>query len=297
MNKILIIALAIVMAFSFIACKGETEGETEGELELPSTQEIVDRAIESIGNVRTYRFDMDMSMKMSGESEGRPVEVRTDMDSTGALDMENQEMMMDMTMNMATPDEEEIRMAMAIYIIEDMMYMMTDIPMMYMDTSWAKSEVPEGTWEEISEQMNQIDSVVEILDAAQVEITGTEKIGGIDCYVVEVIPDLKQLWEMVVKNAAAAGEVGAFVGEVETHLDEILRGFSVKYWIAKDTYFLAKMETDINMHLTPEAMGYPEEEGEVEMNITMDMLAYDYNKSVSIVLPPEAEDAVEMSMP
>ena len=293
MKKILIIALAIVMAFSFIACKGETEGE----LELPPAQEIVDRAIESIGNVRTYRFDMDMTMKMSGESEGRPVEVRTDMDSTGALDMENQEMMMDMTMNMATPDEEEIRMAMAIYIIEDMMYMMTDIPMMYMDTSWTKSEVPEGTWEEISEQMNQIESMVEILDAAKVEITGTEKVGGIDCYVVEVTPDLKQLWEMVVKNAAAAGEVGAFVGEVETHLDEILRGFSVKYWIAKDTYFLAKMETDINMHLTPEVMGYPEEEGEVAMNITMDMLAYDYNNSVSIVLPPEAEDAVEMSMP
>jgi len=297
MKRIFIIAVAIVMAFSFIACKGETEGETEEELEVPSAQEIVDRLIELTDSVRTYQFDMDMTMKMSGESEGKPVEVRTDMDYTGALDMENQEIMMDMTMNMATPDEEEIRMAMAIYIIGDMMYMMTDIPMMYMDTSWMKSEVPEGMWEEISGQMNQIESMVEILDAAQVEVTGTEKVGGIDCYVVEVTPDLKQLWEMVVKNAAAAGEIGAFLGEAEDHLDEILRWFSVKYWIAKDTYFLAKMEMDMTMHLTPEAMGYPEEEGEVAMNITMAMLAYDYNKPVSIILPPEAEDAVEMSMP
>lgn len=48
------------------------------------------------------------------------------------------------------------------------------------------------------------------------------------------------------------------------------------------------------VELTPEAMGSPEEEGVFTMDITMSLLAYNYNQPVSIVLPPEAEEAVEM---
>jgi len=49
------------------------------------------------------------------------------------------------------------------------------------------------------------------------------------------------------------------------------------------------------MELTPEAMGFPEEEGEMTMNITMTLLAYDYNKPISIELPPEAEEALDVT--
>ncbi len=74
----------------------------------------------------------------------------------------------------------------------------------------------------------------------------------------------------------------------------MFRSFSVKQWIAKDTYFLAKAEIDIAVELIPEALGFPEEEGGMIMDIPMNLLSHSYNQPVSIVLPPEAEEAIEM---
>jgi len=43
-------------------------------------------------------------------------------------------------------------------------------------------------------------------------------------------------------------------------------------------------------------MGFPGEEGVMTMDIVIDLLVYDYNQPVSIELPPEAEEAIEVPM-
>ena len=284
-KKILTMSLALVMVLSFAAC-AEEAGEEGG---LPSAQEIVDGVIQSLDDIRTYQFDMDMTMDMAGEGEGEgeTFEMTMVMDGSGALDFDNSEMRMDMTMSMAMPDEPEMDMGMAIYLIDGMMYMLMEIP--EMEPMWIKSEMPEGYWEE----MSQVQAQIELLEVAQVEVMGSERIGGIDCYVLQLTPDLEQLWQMVMEQAEMAGEMPDITGEL---LQEMSRSFSVKQWIAKDTYFLAKVEIDMAMELTPEAMGFPGEEGIMTMDIAMSILAYNYNQPVSIVLPPEAEEAVEMTM-
>lgn len=284
-KKILTMSLALVMVLSFAAC-AEEAGEEGG---LPSAQEIVDGVIQSLDDIRTYQFDMDMTMDMAGEGEGEgeTFEMTMVMDGSGALDFDNSEMRMDMTMSMAMPDEPEMDMGMAIYLIDGMMYMLMEIP--EMEPMWIKSEMPEGYWEE----MSQVQAQIELLEVAQVEVMGSERIGGIDCYVLQLTPDLEQLWQMVMEQAEMAGEMPDITGEL---LQEMFRSFSVKQWIAKDTYFLAKVEIDMAMELTPEAMGFPGEEGIMTMDIAMSILAYNYNQPVSIVLPPEAEEAVEMTM-
>jgi len=80
----------------------------------------------------------------------------------------------------------------------------------------------------------------------------------------------------------------------EEFLREAFKNFSVKQWGAKDTYFLTKVEMYMAIELTPEALGFPEEEGLMTMDIKMDLLAYNYNQPVSIELPPEAEEALEV---
>jgi hypothetical protein len=80
----------------------------------------------------------------------------------------------------------------------------------------------------------------------------------------------------------------------EELLHEMFRSFSVKQWIAKDTYFLMKAEIDIAIETTPELMDYLGEEGETSIDITIIFVAYNYNQPVIIVLPPEAEEAIEM---
>jgi hypothetical protein len=282
-KKILTMSLTMVMVLSLAAC-AEEAGEEGG---LPSAQEIVDGVMQSLDDIRTHQFDMDMTMDMAGEGEGETFEMTMVMDGSGALDFDNSEMRMDMTMSMTMPDESEMDMGTAIYLIGGMVYMLMEIP--EMEPMWIKSEMPEGYWEE----MSQVQTQIELLEVAQVEVIGSERIGGIDCYVLQVTPDLEQLWQMVMQQAEMAGEMPDVTGEL---LQEMFRSFSVEQWVAKDTYFLAKVEIDMAMELTPEAMGFPGEEGIMTMDIAMSILTYNYNQPVSIVLPPEAEEAIEMTM-
>ena len=279
-KKILPMTLVLVVVFSFAACVGG-----------PSAQEIIAGVFESLDDITSYQFDMDMTMEAAGEAEGETFEMTMTMGFSGALDLENRQMRADITMSMVMLGEDEMEMGMELYIIDDMGYVMTD--MLGMEPTWMKSEVSEADWEEVSEEMSQAESQLELLQGAQVEVIGSETVKGIDCYVLQLTPDMGQLWQTVMQQTQVAGEA-ILPGVDEIFLEEVFRSFSVKQWVAKDTYFLTKAEIDMVMELTPEALGFPEEEGEATMNITMTLLAYDYNEPVSIELPPEAEEALDV---
>lgn len=275
-KKILIMSLALVMTLSLTACNGE-----------PSAQEIVDRVIESFDNIRTYQFDVDVTIEMAGEAEGEAVEGTMVMAASGALDTENRQVRADITMSVAMSGEQEMEAEMEMYLISDTAYMMMGellgMPM------WIKSEIPEGTWE----QMSQTESQIELLKTAEVEVIGSEKVKGVDYYVLRLTPDMEQLWQLAMRQPEVTGRELPDIAE--EFIQEMFRSFSVKQWIAKDTYFLTKAEVDMSVELTPEAMGFPEEEGGITMDISMTLLAYDYNKPVSIILPPEAEEALDVT--
>jgi len=284
-KRIFTIPLVLIMVLSFTACTNGT-GEAEERAASPSAQEIVSYAVDSLDDIKTSQFEMNMTMAMAGEAEGETFEATMVMDSNGTLDLENGRMGMDITMNVATPGEDKIEMAVATYLLDDFVYMMMDLP--EVGPMWMKLEMPEVAWEE----MNQVESQIGLLEASQVKIIGSETIDGIDCYVLQLTPDMEQLWQVVMQQAEVAGEeIVDIPGEF---LEEVFRSSSVKQWIAKDTYFLTKAQIDMVAELTPEALGSPQEEGLVTMEIALDLLFYNYNQSVSIVLPPEAVEAIEV---
>ena len=274
-KKILAISLVLVMVLSFSACAEE----------LLSAQEISSGVIESLDDIRTYQFDIDMTMDMAGEVEGEAIEGTMTMDGSGTLDLENSKMRTDMAMNIVMAEQLQMEMGMEMYLIGDMMYMLTDIP--GMGPMWTKMEMPAGYWE----KANQIESQTILLETAQVEVIGSEKVGGVDCYVLQLTPDMEQLWQTIMQQVEVTGEVP---GVTEELLQEMFQSFSVKQWVDKDTYFLTKADVDMTIELTSEAMGLLEEEGIITMDITMKLLAHNYNEPVSIELPPEAEEAIEI---
>jgi len=281
-KKILAMSLVLVMVLSFIACGGG---------ELPPAQEIVDGTTQALDDIRAYEFEMDMTIDMAGEAEGETFEATIEIDYGGALDLDNRQMRMDMTASVVVPGEDEIEMEMEAYLIDSTGYMMTDVP----ETGpvWEKEEVSETDWEEIIEALTLAEPHLELLEAAEVEVIGSEKVKGVDCYVLRVTPDMEQLWETVMRQATLGFAEGIGLPELtEEILDEASYSFSVKQWVAKDTYFLMKVEIDMAIELTAEAMGV--EAGEMSIDSAMTMLAYNYNQPVSIELPPEAEDAVEV---
>ena len=292
-KKIVAISLVLVMVIPVAACAGEGEeaAQVEEGTELPSAQEIVDGVTESLVNVRTQQFDMEMTMDMVGEAEGEAFEMTTAMGFSGSLDLENRQMGVDISMTMTMPGEDEVEMEMEMYLIDNMGYVMMDVP--EMGPTWMKSEISEADWEEIGEQISQTESQIELLKTAQVKVISSEKVRGVDCYVLQLTPDMEQLWQIVMQQQEIAG--GEIPDVAEEFIREMFRNFSVKQWVAKDTYFLTRAEVEMTVELTPEAMGFPEEEGEMKMDISMTLLAYNYNESVSIVLPAKAEEAPDLS--
>jgi hypothetical protein len=288
-KRILAISLVLVAVLSFTACDG-------GE-ELPPPQEIIDGVIEAMSDVRTQEFDIDMALDMAGEAEEEAFEMTMEIAMSGAVDIVNKQMRMEMTMNMAAPGEEEMDMGVEMYLLDDEVYMTADMP--GMDSAWRKSELTEEQWEEMMEIINLAESQLELLDITKVRVTGTEEIKGVDCYVLQLTPDVEQLWDLAQEQMQLSGQdlpdFGEFIDEdaIEERLQEIFNSFSVRQWVAKDTYFLIKAEMDIDMEFNPADLGYPAEEGEMAMRMVMNLLAYNYNQPISIVLPPEAEEAIE----
>jgi hypothetical protein len=280
-KKILAMSLVLVMVLSFTTC-GE---EAEEEVGLPTAQEIVDGVIESFDNIRTYQFDMNMTMDVAGEVEGEALEHTVTMVNSGALDLENSQMKADLS---AGSNDEMMRLEM--YIIDGVLYAMPEAP--GEEPIWMKEEMSVERWE-ITKGVSGIDNYKELLKTAQVKVIGSEKVKGVDCYVLQLTPEIAELYQTAMDPAGGIGRAGMLPPVPQELLQEIFRSFSVTQWIAKDTYFLMKAEIDMAIETTPEFMDYLGEEVEISMDITLDFLAYNYNQPVSIVLPPEAEEAIE----
>jgi hypothetical protein len=177
-------------------------------------------------------------------------------------------------------------MAVEMYVIDDVMYAMTDDPST--GEAWVKGEVPPELWG----QMNQIEPQMEMLELVQVDLAGSETVKGNDCYVLELKPDMQQLWQLFNEQAMVSEE--ELLPEIDTEmLQQVFKGFSVKQWINKETYVLHRAQIEMNMEMTAEDLGFSEEEGSMVMTLAMDIIAYDYNQPIDIVLPAGAENAVD----
>ncbi len=277
-SKTLTMSLVLVTVLSLTAC---------GEEELPSAQEIVDGAIESLDDIKSHKFDMGVSLEMAEEAEGESVEMSMVASFSGAVDLENKEMSSGTAISTVMPEAEE-EMVGEMYIIDGMMYVMAELP--GEGPVWEKEEFSEVDWEMVPYLQLPVESHLDLLETADVSVIGSEKVKGVDCYVLKLTPDLEQLWSTATERTPWVWMYVPYVAE--DILEEAFTSFSVKQWVTKDTYFLTKSEIDISVEITtPELMGITGGEGMVTMGITISFLVYDHNQPVSIVVPPEAEEA------
>jgi hypothetical protein len=282
-RKIVAVSLLLSIVLSATACNGD---------KLPSAEEIVAAILDSEQNIETYRIDMDMEANITVEAEGETIEMYASADYDGSIDVQNTEMEIVMDINLMIPDLGEIEMAESIYVVDDTMYIGLDMPALMGGSTWMKTQMPEYVFDE----MDQVESLIALIKTAQITVLDSETINGVDCYVVEVIPDADQLWEYLSEQLQTFGdemEMPDTMGELIRNMCDDL---SVTYYIAKDTYFLMKSVIDMTFTLTAEDLGFTDEEGSMTMDITAETVAYDYNQPISIELPPEAENATEVPL-
>lgn len=298
-RKMLLILLTgvilLAMSISFLAC----------EEKLPTPEELIEKLVEAQLDVKSYEMegsavlDMVLDIPEDEMSIGMPTNVSAVLDISGAFDAADEQMMMTMDIDMDMAGEATMKMGMEMYLVDGWMYMMVDAPMM--SPQWMKTEV---TYNEILEEMENIDfaqTQTEFLKSADIVITGKEKIDDIDCYVLEVLPDMNKLWEILMQQSQLTGgdmydiPTDEF-DEMMENIDDMFKNISATYWVAKDTFYIIKGDLSFGMEITPEAMGVTDEEGSVSMDTVLSMRMFNHDKPVNIVLPPEAENAVEESI-
>lgn len=281
-TKILaVVLLLVVLSMSGFACGGEglEVGMAAEEIE------IRDETIVAGAELDTYQLDgvMTMNMLMTIDGEIFVASMLVDMD--GAIDKSNAEMYTDMDIIMKMTGEEDIEMSMGMYMVDDWIYIGMD--MFGTDMMWLKTWMEAGDWYEYDIVTQQLD----ILSDVEVELVGTDTVGGIECYVLDVMPDIEELWAMMEFMGAEAGL------PPELDLEDVITDYAVRQWVAKDTYFTLKTTESLTMVFTPESFGIPPElvgEFYVTADMAIVITLHHINEPVTIELPPEAEDAVEV---
>jgi hypothetical protein len=283
LRKIVSVFLLLSIVLSATTCSGD---------KLPSAEEIVAAILESQERIETYQMDMDMEATITVEVEDETIEMHVFADYDGSIDVQNTEMEMVMDINMAMANMGEMEMAESIYIVDDTMYIGLDMPAFMGGSTWMKTQLSE----EILTEMCPVESLIALIETAEITVLDSEKVNGVDCYVVEVVPDADQLWEYVSQQLQFMGDELEMPDSMGELIRKMYDNVSVIYYIAKDTHFLIKSAMDMTITLTANDLGFPEEEGSMTMVIATEMLAFDYNQPVSIELPQEAEDAIEVPL-
>jgi uncharacterized tellurite resistance protein B-like protein len=282
LKKLLLLSLALVLSFSLVAFVG-----CGGKL----TQEEIDQIIAGAADAsyETVSFDIELPMTAEVSGGGDAGVMTVDMSGTGAMDIVNEAMQVTMNMAMDVPGQGSQDIDAATYIVEGWMYTGATIP--GYGEQWTKMALTEQIWQ----QQDQVEQYIRLLaTAVEVDYKGTETVNGIECYVFELEPNMDTLQELLAQETAS----GMLMDLSGIDLAELYKELSVKEWLAKDNYQLQRTEVKIVMEMSPEDVGATSDDfDKMTIDMKMSMRFYAYNQPFSVVLPPEAETAVEVPIP
>ncbi|MFC1919172.1 DUF6612 family protein [Chloroflexota bacterium] len=253
-----------------------------GPAPLLTAEEVVEKAMKAMESVKDYHTDFNMVVDIEGEAGGEVIDAAITIDGNGAFDVEKQVYETAYEANMEIPDVEAQSFKAEVYMVEDMTYVKTS---MQGTVQWLKAEIESEAWENDSFMEQQLG----LLEGAQLELLGEEEIEGEVSYGIKVTPDLEKLWLTMMNQQG--------VQQLEIALDllqDIITAYSVEIWIAKDTFRITKAAISMDTYITPEIMGVPDEEGYIKYDMFLGTTFYDFNKGVSVVLPDDAEEAIEV---
>ncbi len=304
--KIVLLSLLVAAMLSLLFIPGCTDQEgteptpegaeptPEGtELSQSELQNILMDSMSAIRDAETYKLIMDTTMTaevIGGSDEGK---MGMTMTTSGVTSLATGEMKMTMDMSMemegVAGGEGMQNASMEMYMLEDSMYMKMDIP--EMGEQWMKMPLTEELKEEFD--LNMVDQQLTPLESpGQIELTGYETFDGSECYVFNIVPDMPSIMQWLSQQQMGNMEVD---WESMEAIADAFKELSYVCWIAKDTGLMKRLKADILMEITGEQSGLTGSDfDKMTMDMSVDMAMFDYNEPVSIVLPDEAKNAMEM---
>ena len=272
LKKTGIISAMILFIFVFAAmCQ---EKATEEEITKANITERVTGAHE---NVDTYKTNMKMNMDIVMGIEGEKMTMSVEMTTDGVIDEKNTEQMHTFEMGIKI---EEANMS---YTLRGEMYLQENTLYMKMLGEWYKKEL-----EDVS-AMSQTDAFRDLLTASEIlEMEETTR-DGQQVYHLKLKPSLSELVDSYTKTQGLYQELGSLQEQVQIEeLEKAIKDFEVDYWVSKKDLRMVEivMEMDLDMSDIPGAEG-----AEAEGSMVVRTKLTDYNKSVAIEVPEDAEYA------
>jgi len=257
------------------------------------TQSIVEKALDASQEVKTCTFNMTMKINTRIESADSSKVMRIKLDGVFDVDNVAKKMKAVIYIIMEELGVELKKATMELYVLGNKQYTKFDEP--GAPSYWQVEELSAGNWKSIYYWEHHVD----LLQKSKIELLGTEKVNGIDCYAMQLSPDMVEFLKMML----AEQQLGQRFSEEEidiltTLLSRFFVSFmdiSAKEWIDKDTYLPRKTEMIMDIHISPDEFmelglivlaGY-----EFTLGTNINLVVESYNEPLSIVLPPEAQEA------
>jgi hypothetical protein len=296
---------AILGLFSFYGCSSTSTkpnttatsslaGIPAENLNQQQLQQMLSDSVTNYKNLNTYKFDVatDITTKVTGGSNPWGMTLNTKMGGGTNIASEQTQMKLDMSMAMVGLGQngENQSLTYDMYAMPDWLYLNMFMP--GMSAQWMKVRMSSTLKDKLN--LNTVDQQMESLNLpTKIEYLRTEKVDGIDCYVLSISPSEDELVRLLGKQAASSEKVdwqkiindsGAF------------KNFSFLCYVAKDTSLIMRMVMNMTIELSAaEAGAETSDFDKMQMNLVMDMKLYDHNKPYSITLPDEAASAQEVS--
>jgi hypothetical protein len=221
--------------------------------------ELVAAALAAEEEIDNYQFNGVVIGAMTGGT-------TTVVDVSGIVDEQNRAL----HINMSHTGHNE---SMQLYVVDNWEYINVYGP--NLSSTWNITPVTEDTWWVRNLPMQQVNALHNFI---QVNYIGTETIGGIECYKLEVEPDLVQVLQWF------TGE--ADMGELDPSIDvsDMVSGQSLTVWVAIDTNYIVQTVIEATLSVDLEYMV-------MSIGQSISTTRSQVNQPVSIELPPDIGDA------
>jgi hypothetical protein len=254
-----------------------------------TAQDIADNAINAMSKLSSVQFSLDMQAKISGMTDNQAQEANITAIGEGSGDVAAHKMQANLKTDIETSNQTKMSSPMVYYMVDGWQYVQVSTP--FSGTQWMKIKVDPGAYAAGDQYAS---AMAMMKSAIKVNLKGTEEVEGVSCYVLEVSPDLNLISEWLKSFPQTAGTQSEAMANID--LSKFVKTLSMKEYINVESYLLKRCEVSASIAVNGADLNSPEHAGE---NMALDMVLHlsmnQYNQPVTITLPPEAENARDMT--
>jgi len=285
----IVIAVIVLVAY-FVMSSGQktTGGGTTVTTEGTPIQmsQFADKLTDSLKALKQMTITGNVKVGIGGQQEM----LSEDADISGGFDLENHKGKMTMTVSMLGRESTQ-----EIYIIGNTTYM-----------NGPDQTTGEIIWVKIQSLNNSgisttdIAKFMDILNAVNGTLLGTETINGEQADKVKITPDIGKVINALLENQygndlATAGISREEIDSMISQLEDSIKTLNVTVWISKDSALVLKAEGTVLVSIdVGELLGASETGILVDLNADFSF-SMDYKSPVTVTLPTEALNATDIT--